>query len=96
MSRIGIPKSADKATRIALQKFAAAFGKDKSPTFASFILSDLTASRLVQTDANKKLSSVSNLASWIAGTENEIDITNDSDGTITIDLSDTINLGNSV
>jgi len=96
MGRISIPKNCSIDVRLCIQEIAAQLDEKASPVFDSFILSDLTAFRLVQADANKKLSSVSNLASWIAGTENEIDITNDSDGTITIDLSDTINLGNSV
>lgn len=52
--------------------------------FDSLKLDDLTASRIVYTDANKKLMSISNLASWIAGTSNRITITDDGDGTITL------------
>ena len=48
----------------------------------------LTASRLLATDGSKNLASVSNLASWVAGTTNEIDVTDDGDGTITIGLVD--------
>lgn len=52
--------------------------------FDSATLNDLTASRLTQTDANKKLQSVANLAAWIAGTANQVLITDDTDGTITL------------
>lgn len=53
----------------------------------------LTASRLVATAADKLMTSVSNLASWIAGTSNEITVTDDGDGTVTLSLPATIDLG---
>lgn len=86
MARIGIPKNVSKEVRICLQKLAAALDAKKSPDFASFTLNDLTASRLVQSNASKKLTSVTDLTSWIAGTANEIDIADDGDGTLTIGL----------
>jgi len=46
-----------------------------------------TALRLVSTDSDKKLSSVSNLADWIAGTLNRLTVTNDGDGTVTLDVT---------
>lgn len=46
--------------------------------------SALTASKLVCTDADKKLSSIATLSSWIAGTTNRITVTDDGDGTITL------------
>jgi len=61
MSRIGIPKSVGKDVRICLQKFATALDKNKSPELTSFILSDLTASRLVYSDSNKLLTSLNAL-----------------------------------
>jgi len=48
------------------------------------VLESLSASRLVATDAVSELTSVSNLASWIAGTANQITVTDDADGTITL------------
>jgi hypothetical protein len=48
------------------------------------LLAGLTPSRLVQTDADNALISVSNLASWIAGTTNRVTVTDDADGTITL------------
>jgi hypothetical protein len=50
----------------------------------SQILLGLTASRLVATNAIGDLASVSNLANWIAGTTNQITVTDDGDGTITL------------
>ena len=49
--------------------------------------SDLTASRLVATNADKELVS-SDLNNWIAGTANEINVADDGDGTVTIGLVD--------
>jgi hypothetical protein len=46
----------------------------------------LTASRLLYSDADKKIQSVSDLASWVAGTTNRITVTNDGDGSITLNL----------
>jgi hypothetical protein len=56
-------------------------------------ITSLTASRLVATDADKDLTSVANLATWISGTANEIDITDDGDGTITIGIVDPLIVG---
>ena len=53
----------------------------------------LTASRLISTTADKLFASVSNLASWIAGTSNEITVTDDGDGSVTLSLPATIDLG---
>lgn len=50
----------------------------------SSIILGLNSSRLVSTDSNGDLASVSNLANWIAGTTKQITISNDGDGTITI------------
>ena len=61
-------------------------GRDSSPTLTGLTLTGLTASRLIATDSTKALESVSNLASWVAGTTNQITVTDDSDGTITLSL----------
>lgn len=53
----------------------------------------LTASRLIATAADKLMTSVSALTSWIAGTTNEITVTDDGDGTVTLSLPATIDLG---
>jgi hypothetical protein len=75
--------------RKAIQKLSGPkLGIAAAPTFADLTLTNLTASRLVYTDANKQLESVSDLTSWIAGAANEIDIADDGDGTITIGIVD--------
>ena len=68
-------------------------GTDASPTYAGLTLSDLTASQLVQSDANKGLSSVTDLTNWVAGTTNQITVTDDTDGTITLSLPQDIHTG---
>lgn len=57
------------------------------------ILSDLTATRIMATDGASKSVSVADLTSWIAGTANEITVTDDADGTVTIDIPDSPEIG---
>ena len=57
---------------------------DADVEFDSATLDDLTASLLISSDADKKLVSVSDLTAWIAGTTNQITVTSDGDGTITL------------
>ena len=64
-----------------------------SPTFLGLTLSGLTGSRLVSTDVSNGLTSVANLASWVAGTTNQITVTNDGDGTITLATPQNIHTG---
>jgi hypothetical protein len=61
-----------------------------SPTFAGLTVSGLTASRLLATNGSKGLASVADLASWIAGTANQIVVTADGDGSVTLSLSSTL------
>lgn len=55
----------------------------------SSLLLGLSATRLVATNGSGNLASVTNLASWIAGTANQITVTNDGDGTITLSIPNT-------
>ena len=50
-------------------------------------VSDTTPSRILSTDGSRKVVSVSNLTSWIAGTLNQIVVTDDGDGTVTLVMS---------
>jgi hypothetical protein len=68
--------------------------KDADVEFDSLKLDDLTASRMIASDANKKLVSIANLASWIAGTSYQISIADDGDGSITINFPSVVRLGN--
>jgi len=54
---------------------------------ADLYLTSSTASRLLATDASQKIVSTE-LSSWVTGTANEINITDDGDGTITIGIAD--------
>ena len=64
-----------------------------SPEFVSVTLSGLTASRLMATDGSKVIASVAALTAWVAGTANQITITDDGDGTITISTPQDIHTG---
>jgi len=55
-----------------------------SKSLTSPIITNLTASRIVYSDGTKSLQSIANLASWVAGTSNQIIVTDDGDGTITL------------
>ena len=55
-----------------------------TPTFVSALLSGLTASRLVATDGTKTLESIADLTAWIAGTDGNLTVTDDGDGTVTL------------
>lgn len=48
------------------------------------LLSSLTASRLIASDGDKKLVSIADLTAWISGTANQITVTDDGDGTVTL------------
>ena len=82
------------SVRQAIAKLASLkLGNGASPTFVGLTLSGLTASRLVQTDANKALTSIADLTSWIAGTTNQITVTSDGDGTVTLSTPQNIHTG---
>jgi len=53
----------------------------------------LTVSRLIATNANADLASVSTLTSWIAGTANQITVGDDGDGTVTLSTPQNIHTG---
>ena len=65
-----------------------------SPTFVVATLSGLTASRLMATDGAKGTASVAALTSWVAGTANQIAVTDDGDGTVTVSIPSDVTLEN--
>ena len=67
-------------------------GPNSSVIFNDLTLNALTASKLIASDANKKLVS-SDLINWVTGTANEIDIADDGDGTITIGIVNPLIVG---
>lgn len=60
------------------------------------IILGLSSSRLVSTSSTGKLESVSNLTDWINGTLNQIIVTANSDGTVTLSLPQNINTNSDV
>ena len=72
------------SVQIAIEQIRFQLSTDATPTFNGLNLSGLTASQLVATDANKELSSVSDLTVWIAGTANQVNVADDGDGTLTL------------
>lgn len=82
------------SVRKAIQKLGSyGLGPTASPIFAGLTISGLTASRLIATNSSKELTSVSDLASLVAGTTNQITVTNDGDGTITLATPQDIHTG---
>lgn len=78
----------------ALRKLASnKLGPKANPTFVGLTLTSLTASRLIQSDGSKGLSSVSDLTAWIAGTTNQITVTDNADGTVTLSAPQDIHTG---
>lgn len=68
---------------------------DDAPTFAGVTLSGLTASRLAATDGAKGVASVSDLTAWISGTANQVTVTDNADGTLTLSTPQDIGTGSS-
>jgi hypothetical protein len=66
--------------------------EEVDPVFAG-VLAGLTPDRLIYGGTAGALTSVSNLASWIAGTSNQVTVTDDTDGTITLSLPQDIHTG---
>jgi len=78
-NQITVTNGAGTITLATPQDIAAA----SSPTFTGLTLSGLTVSRLVATDGSNALIS-SDLVNWVTGTANQITVTDDTDGTITL------------
>jgi len=87
------------SVRKAIQKLAGPkLGKRSTPRFAKLTLNDLTlndltASKLLSSDSSKVLTSVADLTAWIAGTINQVTVTDDEDGTITLSTPQSIHTG---
>jgi len=75
------------SVRRALQQLQSATGLGplSSPTFVGLTLSGLTANRLLASDGSAGLVS-SDLNSWISGTTNQVVVTDNGDGTVTLSL----------
>lgn len=77
-------KNCDISVKKNFQIISKILGYTGNPKFAGMTLTDLTASRLIATDSGKVFESVADLTAWIAGTTNQIIVTSDGDGTITL------------
>lgn len=81
-----------KRLALIIGKIKLKLGRDADPTFASVALSDLLASRLVATDSGKILESIADLTAWIVGTANQVIVTNNGDGTVTLSTPQDIHI----
>lgn len=72
------------SVQTAIERIRFNLSTDSDVTFAGLTLSDLTASRLIATDSGKVFESVEDLTNWIAGTANQVIVTSDGDGTLTL------------
>lgn len=71
------------SVRQAIQKLSVKLGPASIPTYAGLTLTGLTTSKLIVSDGDKSLIS-SDLVSWVTGTANQVIVTDDGDGTITL------------
>jgi hypothetical protein len=62
-------------------------------TFAAVTGSNLTANRLMASNGSKTMVSVADLTAWVAGTANQVTVTDDLDGSITLSLPQDIHSG---
>ncbi len=63
-----------------------------SPIFSGLTLSGLTSNRLLKTDSDIELKSVSDLTNWVAGTTNQISVSDDGDGTVTLAITNPLDI----
>jgi len=92
MPLVPLPKNCDISVKRAIQGLSDKLGYTGTPNFKSITLTDLVASRLVATNSGKVFESVADLTAWIAGTANQITITDDGDGTLTLSTPQNIHV----
>jgi hypothetical protein len=78
MGLVVTPKNCDVSVKKAIQQL--------SRMLAHASVYSFTASRLLASDTNGAFSSVADFTDWIAGTANEITVTDDGDGTVTLSI----------
>lgn len=69
------------------------FGPDSSPTFEEVVIGGLTANQIIRASADGTLQSIADLTEYVAGTANQIIITDDGDGTVTVSAPQDIHSG---
>ena len=77
-------KNCDPSVKKNFRRISKELGYTATPTWASIGLTDLLASRLVATDSGKIFESVADLTAWIVGTANQVIVTDNGDGTVTL------------
>lgn len=92
--KIRVPKTLTiEEVRKAFQQVNTELGYDSEPVFTGATLTGLTPNRLVKTNDDNVLVSVTDLTNWIAGTTNQVIVTDDTDGTVTLSLPQNIHTG---
>lgn len=91
---IRIPPVGDctNSVRQAIQDIVRRLGSSSQPTYETIKLLGLTVSRLTATDSSGNLAST-NVSDWLSGTNNQISVTNDNDGTATLSTPQDIHTG---
>lgn len=80
-------KNCDVSVKKNFRKISRVLGYTGTPPFKSITLTDLLASRLVATDSGKTLESVADLTAWIIqSSANQVVVTDNADGTVTLSL----------
>ena len=86
-------KNVDISVKKNFRKISKELGYTGSPKFKSVTLTDLLASRLIATDSGKILGSIADLTAWIAqSSANQVVVTDDGDGTLTLSLPQDIHV----
>ena len=80
-------KNCDVSVKKNFRRISKALGYTATPTWESITLTDLIASRLVATDSGKTFESVADLTTWvIQSSANQVVVTDNGDGTVTLSL----------
>lgn len=79
------PINCDESVKRAIRAISRKLGYTSSGVLAGLTLTDLTASRLIATDSGKVLESVTDLTAWIIeSSANQVVVTDNGDGTLTL------------
>ena len=80
-------KNCDISIKKNFRKISKKLGYTATPTWESIALTDLLANHLVATDSGKVLESIADLTAWIIqSSANQVVVTDNGDGTVTLSL----------
>ena len=86
-------KNCDPSVKKNFRRISKELGYTGIPSHASIKLTDLLASRLVATNSGKVLESIADLTAWIIqSSANQVVVTDNGDGTVTLSLPQNIHL----